>query len=42
MNFIVLPISSLGALFRWPTAPALAIITRLDPLTYGVDACAVC
>jgi ABC-2 type transport system permease protein len=40
MNFMVLPIFFLsGALFPLANLPlALAIITRLDPLTYGVDA----
>ena len=40
MNFMVLPIFFLsGALFPLNNLPkALAIITRLDPLTYGVDA----
>jgi ABC-2 type transport system permease protein len=40
MNFMVLPIFFLsGALFPLTNLPrALAIITRLDPLTYGVDA----
>jgi ABC-2 type transport system permease protein len=40
MNFMVLPIFFLsGALFQLTNLPkALAIITRLDPLTYGVDA----
>jgi len=39
MNFIVLPIFFLsGALFPLANLPRpLAIITRLDPLTYGVD-----
>ncbi len=40
MNFMVLPIFFLsGALFPLENLPRpLAIITRLDPLTYGVDA----
>jgi ABC-2 type transport system permease protein len=40
MNFMVLPIFFLsGALFPLTALPKpLAIITRLDPLTYGVDA----
>jgi len=40
MNFMVLPIFFLsGALFPLTGLPkALAVITRLDPLTYGVDA----
>jgi ABC-2 type transport system permease protein len=40
MNFMVLPIFFLsGALFQLANLPKpLAIITRLDPLTYGVDA----
>jgi hypothetical protein len=40
MNFMVLPIFYLsGALFPLTNLPRpLAIITRLDPLTYGVDA----
>jgi ABC-2 type transport system permease protein len=40
MNFMVLPIFFLsGALFPLANLPRpLAIITRLDPLTYGVDA----
>ncbi len=40
MNFMVLPIFFLsGALFPLTNLPKpLAIITRLDPLTYGVDA----
>jgi ABC-2 type transport system permease protein len=40
MNFMVLPIFFLsGALFPLSDLPKpLAIITRLDPLTYGVDA----
>lgn len=40
MNFMVLPIFFLsGALFPLTELPKpLAIITRLDPLTYGVDA----
>src|SRR5450432_1402647 len=40
MNFMVLPIFFLsGALFPLANLPKpLAIITRLDPLTYGVDA----
>jgi len=40
MNFMVLPIFFLsGALFPLSDLPQpLAIITRLDPLTYGVDA----
>lgn len=40
MNFMVLPIFFLsGALFPLENLPkALVIITRIDPLTYGVDA----
>ena len=40
MNFMVLPIFFLsGALFPLTHLPqALAVITRMDPLTYGVDA----
>jgi ABC-2 type transport system permease protein len=40
MNFLVLPIFFLsGALFPLDNLPkALALVTRLDPLTYGVDA----
>ncbi len=40
MNFMVLPIFFLsGALFPLNNLPKpLAIVTRLDPLTYGVDA----
>jgi ABC-2 type transport system permease protein len=40
MNYMVLPIFFLsGALFPLSNLPkALAVITRLDPLTYGVDA----
>ena len=40
MNFMVMPIFFLsGALFPLTNLPApLAVITRLDPLTYGVDA----
>ncbi len=40
MNFMVLPIFFLsGALFPLSNLPkALAIVTRIDPLTYGVDA----
>ncbi len=40
MNFMVLPIFFLsGALFPLTNLPkAMAVITRLDPLTYGVDA----
>ena len=40
MNFLVLPIFFLsGALFPLTNLPRpLAVITRLDPLTYGVDA----
>jgi ABC-2 type transport system permease protein len=40
MNFMVLPIFFLsGALFPLTNLPkVLAVITRLDPLTYGVDA----
>jgi ABC-2 type transport system permease protein len=40
MNFMVLPIFFLsGALFPLANLPkALAVVTRLDPLTYGVDA----
>ena len=39
MNFLVMPIFFLsGALFPLDDLPtALAIATRLDPLTYGVD-----
>jgi ABC-2 type transport system permease protein len=39
MNFLVMPIFFLsGALFPLANLPkALAIVTRLDPLTYGVD-----
>ena len=39
MNFLVMPIFFLsGALFPLTNIPrALAIATRLDPLTYGVD-----
>jgi ABC-2 type transport system permease protein len=39
MNFLVLPIFFLsGALFSLDTAPkALAFVTKLDPLSYGVD-----
>jgi len=39
MNFLVLPIFFLsGALFPLAGLPAvMAVITRLDPLTYGVD-----
>jgi ABC-2 type transport system permease protein len=39
MNFLVLPIFFLsGALFPLDGLPAgLAVATRLDPLTYGVD-----
>jgi ABC-2 type transport system permease protein len=39
MNFLVMPIFFLsGALFPLANLPAfMAIITRLDPLTYGVD-----
>jgi ABC-2 type transport system permease protein len=39
MNFLVMPIFFLsGALFPLNNLPtALAIITRLDPLTYGID-----
>jgi ABC-2 type transport system permease protein len=39
MNFMVLPIFFLsGALFPLTNLPlALAIVTRLDPLAYGVD-----
>jgi ABC-2 type transport system permease protein len=39
MNFLVMPIFFLsGALFPLANLPpALAIATRLDPLTYGVD-----
>lgn len=39
MNFLVLPIFFLsGALFPLANLPvAMAVITRLDPLTYGVD-----
>lgn len=40
MNYMVLPIFFLsGALFPLANLPrALAIVTRIDPLTYGVDA----
>ena len=40
MNFMVLPIFFLsGALFPLTNLPkALAVVTRIDPLTYGVDA----
>jgi ABC-2 type transport system permease protein len=40
MNFMVLPIFFLsGALFPLDNLPtALTVVTRLDPLTYGVDA----
>jgi ABC-2 type transport system permease protein len=40
MNFLVLPIFFLsGALFPLDHLPkALAVITALDPLTYGIDA----
>src|SRR6478609_655583 len=40
MNFVVLPIYFLsGALFPLTGLPtALAVITRIDPLTYGIDA----
>ena len=39
MNFLVMPIFFLsGALFPLVNLPkALAIVTRLDPMTYGVD-----
>jgi len=39
MNFLVMPIFFLsGALFPLTNLPtALAVITRLDPLTYGID-----
>lgn len=39
MNFVVMPIYFLsGALFPLSNLPrALAIVTRLDPLTYGID-----
>jgi ABC-2 type transport system permease protein len=39
MNFLVLPIFFLsGALFPLNNLPkALAFVTRLDPLSYGVD-----
>ena len=39
MNFLVMPIFFLsGALFPLDNLPtALAIVTQLDPLTYGVD-----
>jgi ABC-2 type transport system permease protein len=39
MNFLVLPIFFLsGALYPLrDLPPALTIVTRLDPLTYGVD-----
>jgi ABC-2 type transport system permease protein len=39
MNFLVMPIFFLsGALFPLANLPAfMALITRLDPLTYGVD-----
>jgi ABC-2 type transport system permease protein len=40
MNFMVLPIFFLsGALYPLTNLPtAMKVITRLDPLTYGVDA----
>lgn len=40
MNFVVLPIYFLsGALFPLEGLPAvLNVLTRIDPLTYGVDA----
>jgi ABC-2 type transport system permease protein len=39
MNFLVMPIYFLsGALFPLTNLPkALAIVTRIDPLTYGID-----
>ena len=39
MNFLVLPIFFLsGALFPLTNLPkALSVVTRLDPLSYGVD-----
>jgi ABC-2 type transport system permease protein len=39
MNFLVMPIFFLsGALFPLNNIPtALAVVTKLDPLTYGVD-----
>jgi ABC-2 type transport system permease protein len=39
MNFLVMPIFFLsGALYPLTNLPkALAVLTRLDPLTYGVD-----
>ena len=39
MNFLVMPIFFLsGALFPLDGLPAaLAVVTRLDPLTYGID-----
>ena len=39
MNFLVMPIWFLsGALYPLPGLPrALAALTRLDPLTYGID-----
>jgi ABC-2 type transport system permease protein len=40
MNFVVLPIYFLsGALFPLKGLPAvLSVITRIDPLSYGIDA----
>ena len=40
MNFLVMPLFFLsGALYPLEGLPkALAVLTRLDPLTYGVDA----
>jgi ABC-2 type transport system permease protein len=40
MNFLVMPIFFLsGALYPLKDLPApLAVLTRIDPLTYGVDA----
>jgi ABC-2 type transport system permease protein len=39
MNFLVMPIFFLsGALYPLKNLPiALAVLTRIDPLTYGVD-----
>jgi ABC-2 type transport system permease protein len=39
MNFLVMPIFFLsGALFPLSNLPtALTVITRIDPLTYGID-----
>jgi ABC-2 type transport system permease protein len=39
MNFLVMPIFFLsGALFPLDGLPAaLAVVTRIDPLTYGID-----